>query len=297
MLIAFPVTGTAIVNRMSEPVYYELPEGHDKQLRRAWVWLGVFFGVLAVAVIVFILNAPAIVRHLPFSAEQRFVRPYEEMIARVAGRELTTEELAVQEYLQQLAQRMANEMQVTEAMQLRMHYVDSEQVNAFATLGGHIVVFKGLLEKMPDENSLAMVIGHEIGHVYNRDPIVSLGRGLALQVLYSFFSGDYSTGADMAAYGGNFGLLHFSREQERAADRLSAAAMYGLYGHVEGLDTVFRVMRDIEGSSSEPLPEWLSTHPDLDERIVELNQYAVEQSWPRALTQPIAENILKALEN
>ena len=281
---------------MTDPVYYEVPQDHDRQMRRAWIWLGIFFGTLAIAVVVFILNAPTIVRHLPFSAEQRFIRPYEAVIVRVAGRELTSAELAIEEYLQELAQRMANQMALPADMQLNVHYIDSDQVNAFATLGGHIFVFRGLLEKMPDENSLAMVLGHEIGHVYNRDPIVSLGRGLALQVLYSFLSGDYSTGADMAAYGGNFGLLHFSREQERAADRLSATAINDVYGHVTGIDTVFVVMRDLESSTTEPIPEWLSTHPDLDQRIAELNQFAADQAWTRASAAPLPDALLKALD-
>ena len=61
-----------------------------------------------------------------------------------------------------------------------MHYDDDAVVNAFATLGGHIVVYQGLLEAVPDENALAMVLAHEIAHVRHRHPIVGLSRSAAL---------------------------------------------------------------------------------------------------------------------
>ena len=60
-----------------------------------------------------------------------------------------------------------------------MHYDDDADVNAFATLGGHIVVYPGLLEAVPDENALAMVLAHEIAHVRHRHPIVGLSRSAA----------------------------------------------------------------------------------------------------------------------
>lgn len=43
--------------------------------------------------------------------------------------------------------------------------LDSDEVNAFATSGGHILVTRGLIGCTSNEDSLAAVIAHEIGHI------------------------------------------------------------------------------------------------------------------------------------
>ncbi len=43
--------------------------------------------------------------------------------------------------------------------------LDSDEINAFATPGGHILVTRGLLECADSEDALAAVIAHEIAHI------------------------------------------------------------------------------------------------------------------------------------
>jgi len=51
----------------------------------------------------------------------------------------------------------------------RFHFIDDETENAFALPGGHVFVFRGLLEKrIRNEAQLAFVLGHEIAHVDGR---------------------------------------------------------------------------------------------------------------------------------
>ena len=90
-------------------------------------------------------------------------------------------------------------------------------MNAFATLGGHVFVCRGLMETLEDENSLAMIIGHELAHIKNRDPIVGMARGLTIQMLYSYITGDYSS-LNVSGLGSELGLSYFSREQEYSSD-------------------------------------------------------------------------------
>ncbi len=60
-------------------------------------------------------------------------------------------------------------------MTVTVHYSNQEVVNAFATLGGNMVVYEGLLERLPSENALSMVLGHEMSHIKHRDAIRSIG--------------------------------------------------------------------------------------------------------------------------
>ncbi|MDR0665145.1 MAG: M48 family metalloprotease [Helicobacteraceae bacterium] len=46
--------------------------------------------------------------------------------------------------------------------------LDSPEINAFATSGGHILIARGLLESAKSEDELAAVIAHEIAHIQLR---------------------------------------------------------------------------------------------------------------------------------
>lgn len=52
-----------------------------------------------------------------------------------------------------------------------------------ATPGGHVIIYRGLLEKIPNENTLVMLLGHEIGHIKLRHPVKALGKGVVIGLL------------------------------------------------------------------------------------------------------------------
>ncbi len=77
------------------------------------------------------------------------------------------------EYLNKLGQGLALYSTRPEIyIGYRFAVLDSPQINAFASPGGHILVTRGLLSKVESEDELAAVLAHEIAHV-------SLGHGLA----------------------------------------------------------------------------------------------------------------------
>ena len=53
----------------------------------------------------------------------------------------------------------------TRGIKYDIHLINSIEINAFATLGGHLYVTTGLLYFTNSEDELAMIIGHEIAHV------------------------------------------------------------------------------------------------------------------------------------
>lgn len=277
-------------------VYVTPPEHHD-DIRRMVIGLALFFTVLAMLVVGVVIYASDLARLLPFSVEKRFVRPYEAMADYWYDETPSAENQNIQLSLQDLTQELAQSMDLPAEFELQVHYIDTEQINAIATLGGHIFVFRGLLEIMPDENSLAMVLAHEIAHVKHRDSVAGLGRGLALQMFYSFISGDYSAGVDIALKTGEVGILYFSREQEQSADMAALSVLNKRYGHVYGYDTLFQYLSDHqlkeENHRSESVEferiEWLSSHPQLQQRIDKLTQKAESESWLlKGSAQPLA---------
>ncbi len=226
------------------------------------------------AALAFAFLGGALARHLPYAAEVSLIGPY--------AKQYPPREGPVEIYLQDLVDRLAARMSLPEGMQIQVHYVDEEVVNAFATLGGHVAMYRGLLEKLPDENALAMVLAHEVGHARHRHPIASLGRGIAFAAVLSLVSAGAGSGAAESILGqsGMLTLLTFSRAQEEEADVAGLAALAAVYGHAGGATETFRVMSAAaaEKGVREP-PKFLSTHPVTKARIERIERMIAQNGW------------------
>lgn len=183
--------------------------------------------------------------------------------------------------LQALADRLAVNMDLPEGLHITVHYMDDERINAFATLGGHVFVLRGLLAIMPDENALAMVLAHEIAHAANRDVASNMGGALLVQLVLGTVTGMAPDSVEGLIWGPNALLLRgFGREAESRADRDALAAVAATYGHVAGADAFFRIVMDKQGETMPSHgPEFLSTHPLTEGRIEALARLAEEKGW------------------
>ena len=146
-------------------------------------------------------------------------------------------------------------------MAVTAHYVTDDTINAFATLGGHLMVYQGLMRRMPGENALANVIGHEIGQVKLRHPVSSMGRGLVIGVALSLVSA--AGGAEVVSAAldpaGLLAVTKFSRDQEWAADAERLSALVRAYRHVNGAAETCRWLRD--ATRDMPQPPAIFQHP------------------------------------
>ena len=57
----------------------------------------------------------------------------------------------------------------------------SDNINAFATPGGYVLVTKGLLARLRNEAELAGVLAHEIAHVVKKHHLAAIRKGAGLQ--------------------------------------------------------------------------------------------------------------------
>jgi predicted Zn-dependent protease len=211
-------------------------------------------------------------RLLPFEHEVALVPV--SMLRSDAGPEL-------QAYLGRLSTRVSEQLDLPPQMQIRLHLDGGDTFNAFATLGGNIVLYRGLLEQLPHENALAMLLAHELAHVRHRDPIVGIGQGVAIQALMGLLIGDLGFAALGSA--GLYTQLHYTREMERAADAAALTTVRGIYGHVTGAEDLFRLMQvQRERSGSGEMPAIFSSHPLDRERLQAMADLAREQGWSGA---------------
>lgn len=153
---------------------------------------------------------------------------------------------------------------------------DDETLNAFATPGGHIYVFTGLINFLEDEDHFAGVIGHEIAHADRRHSVQQLERQYGIALLLTVALGnDPGTLRQVAAQlAGSLAGLRFSREAETEADNFSVHYLGGTdYYSCDGAAGFF-VQLNQQADQQPGAPEFLSTHPNPDNRIENIQAQA-----------------------
>jgi predicted Zn-dependent protease len=161
---------------------------------------------------------------------------------------------------------------------------EDKTVNAFALPGGKIGVYTGIFPIAQTEAGLAIIIGHELGHVIARHGAERMSQQLGAQLLGTALAVGFQTSpyanTIMAAYGlgAQVGvLLPYSRLQESEADRiglvLAARAGYDTQAAVG----VWQRMAKLSGRRP---PPFLSTHPTPESRIEDIKKFL-----PQAMAQ------------
>lgn len=238
----------------------KIPEGINTSqthpLREFFILTG---GVIAIVVISFyllIITVDFFADKIPFAWEQSI--PLESL--------LESETSDVPAYLESLTRQVADQMALPEGMQVTLHYVNSDTVNAFATLGGHMVLHRGLLEKLHSEDELVTVIAHEMAHLKYRHPISSASHSLLAMMLLSMFTSSADGVLNqLMSSSGLLTLMKFSRDYEYRADAAAVDVLLHRYGHAQGAVALFDVFK-VQHGEDEPL-EFLNTHPLTERRI------------------------------
>lgn len=221
-------------------------------------------------------------RLIPASTEQRLVNSIGVDIGEVIGGDNSgAKSVERQRALNDLADRLIAQMKLPVEFDITVHYSDSDVFNAFATLGGHVVFFNGLIEQMPHENALAMVMAHEIAHQVHRDPISGLGAGVTAQLMLATVFGDMQGAGKLVGASSLVGQANFTRRMETRADRTAIAAVNDLYGHVNGADALFVLLAEQRGddAGSGPGQDFFLTHPLDAKRIAAIERIAKDSGW------------------
>jgi Zn-dependent protease with chaperone function len=152
---------------------------------------------------------------------------------------------------------------------VKLFVVKEGDPNAFAMPGRRIVVFSGLIDRARSPEMLAGVIAHEMGHVEYHHPMRGLIHQMGLGAVLTLMFGDSSlAGAGQLAL-----ALSYSRDMEREADQRGIELLQKAGIRADGMSAFFEVIKkDVEDSMLSDMPEFLSTHPDLDARIAATRQ-------------------------
>lgn len=150
----------------------------------------------------------------------------------------------------------------------QFYVVNNQTPNAFTIPGGSIYVHTGLLKFVDDDNQLAGILAHEMGHMYERHPAKSLSRAYGIERLSNLiFKGNQQKQFRDIALGiaGGSLLLRYSREDELEADEISYHVMRRAGMPTNGLLRFLIKLNRLQGSGFQ-IP-FMSSHPPTPERI------------------------------
>ena len=164
----------------------------------------------------------------------------------------------------------------------RWYVAQSAELNAFAAPGGIVVVNSGLILAADSPEELAGVLAHEVAHSELRHGLRTLLKGLGLKLIVSaLVSG--GTEQYLGSAAAKYTELEFSRDAEREADSEAIARLHAARIDARPmLSMLEKLAGQAERAGGAP-PEFLSTHPDLRERIAALKAPASEQPTPRRI--------------
>ena len=177
---------------------------------------------------------------------------------------------ALDAYVQRIGEKLLRAVPGT-PYEFQFRIVDQVEANAFALPGGHIFESRGLLALVMDEDELACVIGHEIGHVVKRHAAAQQEASRGMFPLLD----PRARAGEMAA---------FSRDLERSADHdgqiLCAAAGYDPLGLARFLESMMNYEKLVTGGPR-LVASYFDTHPLSSERATVARVDASELRWKR----------------
>jgi predicted Zn-dependent protease len=147
---------------------------------------------------------------------------------------------------------------------------DRMTINAFALPGGQIFITEGLFRRLKNEDQVAGVLGHEMGHVVGRhsnEQMASsrLWSGLAQGVGLLVSDGRNQAGTHLAQMVAQWKVMKFSRDDELESDALGVRFMMQSGYRPEELIGVMEILAQAAGGRAGS--DFFSTHPNPENRI------------------------------
>lgn len=188
----------------------------------------------------------------------------------------------------------SGEIEYKDEFAWELHVIQDDAVqNAFATPGGYIYIYTGLIKYLDHADDLAGVLGHEMAHADLRHTVRNLQKVYGVSLLLNVALGqDPSALEEIAAQiTGTLAGLSFSRDFEQEADAHSVEYLAHTQYACNGAALFFIKMTSED--DGDQTPEFLSTHPNPDNRIESINEKAEEIGCDTSLSNDAGYEALK----
>lgn len=220
------------------------------------------------------------------TAEELALGP--EIAGRVLGAAPLVRDEAVQRRVNRIGRWMASHTSRPD-LPWSFGVIDSPEINAFAAPGGYILVTRGMYDLLADDGEVAAVLGHEIGHVVQRDHYNVVRKQQTASAMEDAASSQVNVGGGVAGqmakdyvrkHGAAVLLTSLDREAEFRADEGAEIYLARAGYNPMSLYAVLQKMT-VFGTQSARLAQLYKTHPPLADRLdrIDRRDYAGLQQY------------------
>lgn len=162
--------------------------------------------------------------------------------------------------------------------------IDSDDINAFSTCGGHIFLTTGIIRLAKSEDELAAVIAHELAHINLEHAVVAIKTVRTTDAIsktanvskdltkkYGNLNNDQKGGLDLLT-GANLKLMDlitetgYTKDQEFKADAVAVQLMFDAGYDPSAMIDVLKMIKE-NNPEDKADSGWHKTHPKPEERI------------------------------
>jgi predicted Zn-dependent protease len=210
----------------------------------------------------------------------------------------------LQDYVSEVVRRLVRAGS-PRSFEYSVKIVDIPDENAFATVGGHVYITRGMLAQLNSETELAGVLAHEISHISHRHVAKQQTRALGYQILGL---GAMALGATMGNADNNLGMApvgvsaalatimsNYNQQAELEADESGLLMMAQAGYDPRGLVTFLRSLRTRERLTGLGYHGLLATHPETTERIAKAETMAQVLAAQQSLRSPSEDTYMTHL--
>jgi len=186
---------------------------------------------------------------------------------------------AASEMVKRVGQKIVNTNLEESPYRFDFHLLaDSSTVNAFALPGGQVFITQGLLKRLQNEDQLAGVLGHEIGHVIGRHSAEQVAKakltegltGAAVIATYDPNNPSSMGTAAVAALIGNMVNMKYGRSDELESDQMGVNYVANAGYRLEAMLEVMQILEAAGGKQRQA--EFFSTHPSPQNRMEKIRE-------------------------
>jgi len=187
-------------------------------------------------------------------------------------------DVAVDAYFRTVAQRLVQNPSLP-ALRYRFRIVNSKEVNSLGFPGGAIYIYRGLLQIASNDDEVAAILAHEIGHVASRHGTAQLTRQLIVQAPIEIAAGLTTTDAwkeQLSKLGISLGVdapfLRYSRDQELEAGLMAVRLMTEARFDPNAFRTILEKVNEIRTGETSGAPAFLFNHPQSETIAPEIGE-------------------------
>jgi Zn-dependent protease with chaperone function len=207
------------------------------------------------------------------------------------------EEIKIDRNASFILQNFVDQLHLSKQYPIKVSVAISDEVNAYALPGGHIVVNTAILKELQTPESLVALLSHESTHINRRHSLQNILSSMGSGFIVGLFTNAGGTAAKIIVGNADF-LVHmnYSRKLEQQADEEGMVLMEKNKIDPRGMIQLMQRLKESNDDSSMKALSFLSSHPLTDERIADAERYTKSHPYTTQENNPLLEDYWKQLK-